>query len=253
MATDLALRQLTYPVCESLTRQVPSWRYDQLAGPQASKESLRRALSDKQRASFFFVVAHGIMFSPDDPRHGRDQGALVCADWPGVGSITEGHYFGAADVDPAWDLRGLILWLFAECGAGTPDCDDFAPRGGRKSTLVGDRPLISELPRRLLGRKDGALAVVGHVDRTWTSSFIWPKLGPQTQGFESAVHAILNGQPVAMALRYFSSKYVELAAQYLQRLGTAAASDDAGQQLWTAMIDARNQVLLGDPAAGLRL
>jgi hypothetical protein len=82
------------------------------------------------------------------------------------------------------------------------------------------------------------------------SSFSWPKVGPQTQAFESAIHTILNGQPVAAALRYFSSKYVELAAQYLQRSTTPG--DRADRHLWTAMIDARNQVLLGDPAARLK-
>jgi hypothetical protein len=66
------------------------------------------------------------------------------------------------------------------------------------------------------------------------------------------VRAILNGQPVATALRYFSSKYVELAAQYLQTLRTATPGERASQNLWIAMMDARNQILLGDPAVRLK-
>jgi hypothetical protein len=252
-ATSFALKQLTSPVYESLMRQVPSWQYDQHTGPNATKESLRRILSDPNRASFLFLVAHGLMFPPDDSRHATHQGALLCSDWPGVGSpIEDHHYFGAADVDPSWDLRGLVAWLFTECGAGTPDTDDFAVRGTAKSDLVGDRPSLSELPKALLGRKNGALAVIGHVDRSWVSSFTWPNVGPQTQAFESAMHAILNGHRVATALRYFSSKYAELAAQYIERFGTKTESDDVPQRLWIAMIDARNQILLGDPAAGLK-
>ena len=80
-----------------------------------------------------------------------------------------------------------------------------------------------------------------------------PYHGAATQGFESAVQAILNGQHVATPLRCFSSKDAELAAQCLQRLRTATFGDHASQHLWTAMIDARNQVLLGDPAAGLKV
>ena len=179
-ATDLALKQLTIPVCESLQRQLPGWQYDQIVGALATKDALRATLSEKERASFLFVVAHGLMNNPAEPQHTMRQGTVLCADWPGRGPIIDDHLFAAADVDPSWDLRGLVVWLFAKCGVGTPDMSDFTRGRTGTSEPEARRSSISQLAKRLLGRRDGALAVIGHVDTTWSTSFMWPRVGPQT-------------------------------------------------------------------------
>jgi hypothetical protein len=191
------------------------------------------------------------MFPPHHPRHGRGQGAILCADWPGFGAVTDAQYFGADDLDTSWDLRGLVLWLFTEYAAGTPDVDEYDVDHGRR----GGRNLLSELPMALLGRKNGALAVIGSIGRNWGSMFSWPGVGSQPQTFTSGIRAILEGQPVSSALRYFSSMYTELAAEYVEM--TAGEMLDSlrsrRELVRTNMINARNQILLGDPAVSLKV
>ncbi len=255
-ATEMVLPALTNPVYESLSRQVPLWQFDKFTGPQANKDRLRTALSEEQRTSFLFAVSHGMSFSLGDLRKETDQGALLCSDWPGIGTaLTKEHYFSAADVDPTWDLRGLVVLLFVEYGVGTPASDDFASPSAIDHSAAGNDPSLSRLATSLLGRRNGALAVIGHVDRTWTTSFQWSGAGPQPQLFEYASQSILKGQPVSAAMRYFSSRYAELAAQYMQTIektSSANVFDARAHTLRIAMIDARNHILLGDPAARLR-
>jgi hypothetical protein len=57
----------------------------------------------------------------------------------------------------------------------------------------------------------GALAVVGHVERTWGYSFLWKGVGPITQAFEQALGGLLAGQPVGLAMEPFARRAYDLA------------------------------------------
>jgi len=119
-------------------------------------------------------------FSADKSDQRVSQGALLCSDWPGVSApVQREHYFGGSDVNLAADLRGLQLFLFAEYSAGTPDTDNFRSL----PVSIASRPFVSPLVKRLLGKPNGAAAVLGHVDTAWTYSFTWPGAGPKFQTF----------------------------------------------------------------------
>ena len=95
-------------------------------------------------------------------------------------------------------------------------------------------------------------AVFGQVDRNWEYSVVWGAV-PQIQTFEKAVAAVLSGKPVGLAHRYFAGRYAELASQAPRHsnVGRGATQDSnrKRKRIEIAALDARNFILLGDPAA----
>jgi hypothetical protein len=132
-------------------------------------------------------------FEPDDARQALHQGAPVCADWSGFGSIHEDAWFGAADVPPDAKLRGMIHFIFACHGGGCPQFDNF-DRFNKSPRIIADKPLLSALPQRLLAHPNGgALACLAHVTRAWALSFQSARGGSQSQGFRDVIGRLLRG------------------------------------------------------------
>lgn len=120
------------------------------------------------------------------------------------------------------------------------------------------KPFVADLAKRLLGHPDGgALAVIGQIASTWTSSILWRELKePQIKGFEGAVTALLSGKPVGVAMEAFAERYAELSAdldQELQLIRTGMRKEDENYlaNVWTACNDAQSYIVLGDPAVRL--
>jgi hypothetical protein len=252
-ATTMSSEHLVTPLAAALGQD--TWRIRSFIGPDATKDGLRALLSGGERPDVLFTATHGIGFPAGHADQRRIQGALVCQDWPGPGSgrIAEEHWFAAPDI-PETDLTGMMAFLFACFGAGTPRFDDFDRSPDERKPLAPD-PFVAALPQALLGRDGGALAVVGHVDRALGYSFVWPGVGQQTEVYRSTLGELGAGQPIGSALEYVGDRYAELATDLKQAVDDAKegwrADDAMLAGLFAACADARGFVLLGDPAVHL--
>ena len=255
-ATALSAERLVAPLATQLGKD---WQIRSFVGADATKDGLRALLSGQERPDVLFTATHGIGLPAGHAEQRRTQGALVCQDWPGPGRgrISSEHWFGAQDVAAdlsGTDLTGMIAFLFACFGAGTPSFDEFERRPDERKPLAPE-PFVAALPQALLGREDGALAVVGHVDRALGYSFVWPGAGQQTEVYRSTLAELGAGQPIGSALEYVGDRYAELATDLKQAVDDTKEGwrvDDAMLAgLFAACADARGFVLLGDPAVRL--
>jgi hypothetical protein len=205
-----------------------------------------------------FTASHGLGWPKGDARQRPAQGALLCQDWTGFGGIKPEHYLTAADVADDARVHGLVAFLFACFGAGTPAFDGFLERGQAGPVGLAEEPFAAALPQRLLSHPGGsALPVVGHVDRAWGFSIQPPGLGPQLLPFRNFLGRVLAGEPVGHATKDFSERFaalsVELLSQYDRTQPGQRPSDRDLVWNWVGRNDAQSYVLLGDPAVQLRV
>ncbi len=257
-ATDQTLYDLIDPLAKVLKKEEEKsgWRLRILREDQATKEQLGRLLGGGETPALLFTASHGMRFPVDDGRLFMDQGALLCQDWPGPDkwkrAIPKEFYFSAADVG-GQSLLGLIAFHLACHSAGTPDFSDFDEYGLAEPQKIAPHPFISHLPQRLLS--GGALAVLGHIDRAWTTAFNWSE-GAQIEVFESMLKSMLDGYPVGSAMEYVNQKHAELSVSLKDLLvdrvhPLSPDRRDSITSAWQANNDARNFVVLGDPAVRL--
>ena len=231
-------------------------------GDDATKETLLATLHAAKPPALLFTASHGMAIRPGAPNQLAAQGGLLCQDWPGYGSVRPTHFLAAGDVADDANVNGLIAFLFACFGGGTPDVDQFPmdlTQAGHLPPLA-PKPFIAALPRRLLTHPKGsALAVVGHIDRAWGFSIQGPKTrGPQIGVFRNSLGTILTGGPVGHAVaQQFGGKFAELSATLLSAISpstpTAMRPNDRDLvSYWLERNDAQNYVVLGDPAARIR-
>jgi hypothetical protein len=264
-ATRLSESELVQPLPADLKAGpiTGNWEFVSHAGAEATKDRIARLLGGDETPALLFTASHGMGFPKDDPLQLRHQGALLCQDWPGPRKwqqpIPARFYFAADDVPDSAKLRGLLAFHFACYGAGTPRLDDFPVSYGSPVQRAGiaSRAFVARLPQRLLGHPNGgALAVVGHVERAWTTSFKGdPPVGRQLQAFEDTLGRLLQGYPIGFAMEAFNIRYAtlsEILATELREIEFGAVRDDWKlSALWTTNNDARNYVVLGDPAVRL--
>jgi hypothetical protein len=259
-ATRIALTEFVDPLVADLQRRHPSWAMEMLTGPNASKASLQRLLGGDPAYALLFVSAHSYSLEPDNERQREVQGALVCQDWPGPRSgspITEEHLLAADDVSAAADVKGSLIFFLSSNSAGTPRFEGF-PRTlelGAEPRILAQRPFISRLAQRLLGHEaGGALAVVGHVDQAWTLSFRWDR-GVRETAFRDVFERLLVGCTVGWAMRPLVHRFMDLATRLSELLYAQQASREPSHELisrlWRGQRDARNYIVLGDPAVRL--
>lgn len=260
LPSGVSIDHLVKPVARHASRTCKGWKVRKLLEEQASKEQLRRVLGGPETPDFLFTAGHGMTFRPENPRQLRHQGALVCHEWPGPSwkdKVPADFYFSGDDVQQA--AGALIAFFFACFSGGAPDRRSYDLNG---QVVTAPHPFVADLPRALLGRFDaGALAVIGHVDLAWIYSFHAPS---RTQGrqkplkrlaeFKQMVEQILQGYPVGAAMEIFGRRYAALATDLCEELLAVhrgkVPDEETSFRLWLCQ-DARNYVILGDPAVRL--
>jgi hypothetical protein len=203
-----------------------------------------------------FTGSHGAEWSLADPAiQQQRQGALVTQEWSRGVPLERDHYFSGEDLPADAKVHGLIAFIFACFGGGCPDQDSyFFSTDGSRLPLT-PVPLVARLPQALLAR--GALAVIAHVDRAFSYAFEDVMGTPQEQLLRTPVELLMKGQRVGMAADSLNLQWSTLAAQ----LGLALGGNLPGvpqprsttvANLFIARDDARNYIVLGDPAVRLR-
>jgi len=271
VATSLSAKHLVAPLSRHIRSRTAgsAWQVLRVAPAHATKANLARILRLEMPPALLFTATHGIEFPAGHPRQRLDQGALLCQDWTGeVGEVSPDTYFSAGDVTDDLNLRGMILFAFACFGAGTPHYDEYHRAAFRASSrAIAEVPFVAALPKALLALRDrGALAVVGHVERSWGLSFL-SEMPIRPEGmagrkrehvevFAAAIELILAGQPVGAALDYFNTRHAAIATElvYLyDHMRDPPTVEDIYRlaELWTAHNDARGYIIIGDPAVRL--
>ena len=258
-ATTLSADHLIKPLAAKLNGHV-GWAVNTLLEASAMKSNLSDLINGKDVPTLLFTGSHGMGFPSGDPRQLPHQGALLCQDWPGPGkwkeAIPDKFYFSGADVSSDAKILGSMAFFFACYGAGTPKLDEFAQQASKERTDIAPNAFLASLPKKLLSHpKGGMLAVVGHVERAWGYSFMWDRAGEQLTVFESTLQRLMGGAPIGFALEYFNERYAEISSDLSAKIedlnfgGNVDKVELAG--IWTANNDARNYVILGDPAVRL--
>lgn len=230
----------------------PDWSVQSVLDEDATSEGLCRLLGGGGTPSFLFTACHGLVFPSGDALQRKKQGALLCRTRSVASTLAAA--VSAEEITDRAEVHGLIAFQFACFSAGTPglELEDLEPR---KRVSRADQAFTARLPQRLLGHPNGgALAVIGHVSQAWTYSFSGFGKPPQLNTFEGVIRRILRGEKVGHALELFNLSFASKAAALmtLRELEEVAPSD--GQEAHLALAyciakDARNYVVLGDPAA----
>lgn len=261
-ATALSADHLVAPLAATFAaRDSNRWDVQALVGADASKPKLAALAGGTGTPALLFTASHGVGFPAGDPRQLRHQGALLCQEWPGpvshVGELPETFYYSGDDARAGASPAGLVSFHFACYGAGTPQFDEFSRRLDAPPRRIAPHPLVAPLAQQLLGHAGGgSLAFIGHVERAWAYAFAWPGAADaQLTVFEDTLGSLLDGGTVGYAMEVFNERYAELATELTTELAAirnGRRRDDLTlARMWTALNDARNHVIVGDPAVRL--
>jgi hypothetical protein len=257
-------KDLIQPLARDFERY-RGWKIQAHLGDEATKARLGRLLGGGETPDLLFTGSHGLGFRAGGEEERRaiwerqvaEQGAILCQDWPGPEAwkreIPPEHYFAAQDLAPGTDLNGMMAFLFACYSGGTPEHDSFADETFGEPPRIALEPFVAKLPRRLLA--SGARAVVAHVDRAWTTSFSGSTGESQPDVFKSLLTKLLDGEPLGWATEYLNTRYAELSSElshlFEDQRNMMPLRQEHFSRVWRANNDARNFVVLGDPAVRL--
>jgi hypothetical protein len=262
-ATQLSADKLVVPLANGpdTTASKHGFRGRSVVGNGATKAALADVLQAKtgKPPALFFAATHGVGGWPQgDPRQLTDQGALLCQDWPGPGTISPDHYFSAADLPRDAHVNGIMAFLFACYSIGTPQFDRYIHNRNAPPTPIANVPFFSRLPQALLTHKNGgALACIGHVDRAWGYSISPEGAGPQLLPFQNTLGSLMEGVPIGHAVQDFNQRFAAVSSDLtslLEDIGFGAqVADRVLSSRWIERNDAEGYVVFGDPATRLRL
>ena len=261
-ATESIHDNLVMPLFGDLPALFHGAAFEPLMAGDATKPKLFSALARGASPALLFTGSHGAALPADDPEQRDLQGSLVCQDADGgVGLEPTSGYISPHDVAEGFTLPGGVHLVFACYGAGTRRRSEFTRYlldGEDRTTLntcQGPEDFVAELPKALLAHATrGALAVIGHVDPAWT--FFRSDLddGLRIQPFGLAIARLLRGLPVGFAASDFAFRYADIAADLLNCIEPDTGDASTAYELawlWIRRNDAKNFIVIGDPAVRL--
>lgn len=255
----------------------PAAKAELLAGIDSS-DALARAV-EVRRPSVLLSLCHGV---------GRPRG-----DWPSVQAqrtlqgaiVVSGKGSGRILTAPSLKTRPFLpggLWLMVSCfGAGTPRQSAFHPwlsllaREGAYSDDLdpvlaclpgeGERPFLAALPQAALANPRGPLAMIAHMDLTWSFAFMDPRnvRASRASLVFGSLQAMVRGSRAGVALDALMRSYREVNDELLAGFDAEENARLRGKpspvepwrrgNAFMLRNDLRGYVLLGDPAARLPL
>jgi len=247
--TKLSAAHLLQPLAARLPGLAPGWDVQADIGAAAVKQRLEDRIGGDAPA-LLLTASHAVYSTKNRDRRLREQGGLLCADWAGPGVKPQrGDYYSALDAPAEPDCRGMICFLFACFTAGTPQFDNFDADGDPRQ--LHEREFTAPLPRALLGRPGGPLAVIGHVDQAFQHSFLWDDRLHDITHFLSTLTLLMKGAPVGAAMEPFNRRFAQVAARVAELAMRHGPTAEARLRYWLGYHDARNYLVLGDPAVRL--
>lgn len=193
------------------------------------------------------------------------QGALV---------LSKNRLMRASEWGSCTFLPGGIWFCLACYGVGTPGRSSYVPWLQQLRTVdldaarvldsgvpqEGSHPFTAALPQAVLANPEGPLAVIGHVDLAWTSTFS-DRGNFAHSRFLGVLRTLVEGRRVGNALhsllRFHGEALVQLTALQKREESALAAGRDSPvdpiekAKSWMLCQDLSNYVLLGDPAVRL--
>lgn len=237
-----------------------------IVGEDATKSALTTALR-ASRPALVFTASHGIGATNEPFDVQRQLNGAICCQT--AGPLTRDDLFSADDVshDEPF-LEGSVVFQFSCFGYGTPAESDYAHWLDDVPARYTDRDFVAALPRTLLAHPRGPIAYIGHLDTAFLHAFADVE-APDTMSrwhtrivpFVEAIDDLLGVQPPGLALQGMSTRYGTLNALITStydrhRRGKFTWTSVSKSQFldrWITRGDAQNYMVLGDPAARLRV
>lgn len=241
----------------------------ELVDKQATKANLLSSLSESKSA-LVYTASHGLEASNQSLDVQKQvTGALCCQDFD---PKTGGGILSAADIpDNDHFLEGSILFQFACFGYGTPVESDFThwffgPKGWSMPSTIAKAEFVSAIPKKLLAKRHGPIAYVGHVDTALLQGFDdlnnpepinWnPRMRPYTE----AVDELMNARPIGFAMTGMAERLNSENGVVANMLDSQKRGKVIDNKFYMDLsdhflrrTDAQNFLIFGDPAVSLRL
>lgn len=258
VATQLSSTRLARSVADALSEEGRATVSSRI-GHSADRAAFVDGLNCGDERRFLLTASHGVGYEPGHDLQVGHQGALVTSSWAKGETVDPANDLVTASVVDEVNPEGLIALIVACFGAGTPRYDTFAELGRASNTEpepLASAPFTAALPQALLSHTSGpASAIVSHVDRAWSSTFVGPLRESQAQTFKSIIKKVLRGCPIGAAMEDMTSVYAQAGAELAEAVfhvdrGRRARAEEVNDR-WLETADAGGYVVLGDPAAQL--
>ncbi len=254
--TELSQNGLVTPLAVKLAKRSEGaslgWGIEVVDSEQATQARLSGYLHDGQAPALLFTASHGTTCSHDAGRRLRMQGGLVCSDWQLGQPFREEYCFFGENLDASAQMSGMIAFFFGCFTAGTPAYDTTLPKSTR---VLHEHDFVAALPQAMLAHKKGALAVIGHVDQCFQHSFLWEETICEIDHFASTLGKLMRGMPIGYSMEHFNRRFASMSAWLTDLIYDPEPPQEDYVKLvrWLSLQDARNYVVLGDPAVHLRV